>query len=175
MSEKKTVAVTILQRLGSQVPEFDLSVTISKLDGTPVQLRFRCKALKKTDWAKVKDDHQREAIKAMSEMQVPDEQDAPKAKGKKVADKPKIDEQPAGLEAEIEAILVERGYLATVNKGLRGDAAAVVKFAIGWELEDAFNVQNVAALEDEFGGALRATLEAYDRAIFQGRLGNFEA
>lgn len=191
MADKtKTVPVTVIKRLGSQTAKFDLPVTISKLDGTTAQITLHCKALRKTEWAALKDAHQRASIEAVTEMvapPAPTPAPAPAVPAKRVR---KGNAAKAGLDAlaaqpgtataappesvadMVTAMILERGYETTVRKGIKSDADTVLQFAHGWDLEDPFTPDTLQQLEDEFGGALRASLNAYDIAIFQGRLGN---
>lgn len=173
----KSIPVTQLKRLGSQAPEFDLPVTISKLDGVAVQITLRCKALRKSAWAKIRDDRQRELLERMNK---PADSGGP-ATGAPPADvsepagqgeKPDASQEPAGTLRPMLEALASSGYEATVTKGLRGDADLVLAFAIGWDLEDEFGLDGLVNLEDEFGGAIRAITTSYDKAIFQGLLGN---
>jgi hypothetical protein len=48
----------------------------------------------------------------------------------------------------------------------------VLSFATGWDLAEPLDADNLSALEDKHGGALRQIVAAYDMAIHQGRLGN---
>lgn len=179
-SKKEPVAVFILKRLGAQAPEFDLPVDIQKLDGTPARLVLRCKALRKTEWAAIKDARQRELIESTLDTKVAAEADAvaasdkaPKRGRKKAADA--TDDTPKDANALREVVLRtfdENSLVGAVNDALKADAALVLKFAIGWELEDEFNEQNLGALEDEFAGAMETAINAYDRAVFRGQVGN---
>lgn len=189
MADKtKTVAVTVLKRLGSQPAKFELPVTISKLDGTTAQITLHCKALRKTEWAALKDSHQRAGIDAVTELvPKPVPATAPAAPAKRVrkgnAAKAGLDALMAQPEAAtaapqesvadmVTSMIKKIGYETTVRKGIKSDADTVLQFAHGWDLEDPFTPSTLQQLEDEFGGALRASLNAYDIAIFQGRLGN---
>lgn len=193
MADKtKTVPVTVIKRLGSQTAKFDLPVTISKLDGTTARLTLHCKALRKTEWAALKDAHQRASIEAVTEMvappaPAPTPAPAPAAPAKRSRKGNAAKAAPAALTAQpgtataaqpesvadmVTSMILERGYETTVRKGIKSDAETVLQFAHGWDLEDPFTPDTLQQLEDEFGGALRASLNAYDIAIFQGRLGN---
>ena len=180
-SKKDPVPVFVIKRLGGQAPEFDMPVEIRKLDGTPASLTFRCKALKKTEWAAIKDARQREAIEAtLNEKEaagsaaVEPQEKAPK----RGARKPKAGteaEAPATAKALREVVLRtfdENSLLSAVKDALKTDASLVEKFAIGWELEDEFNTANLEALENEFAGSLEAAINAYARAVFRGQVKN---
>ena len=173
---EKTVPVTVLKRLGTQAPEFDLPVTFKRLDGAEVQVKLHCKALRKTEWAKAKDDRQVEYLRTIYEPVLTASaanQVAAAAAGEDQAagaPAPLID-PAAALAAAVETQRTQ-GQETGVRKVLADDVELVMAFAVGWELEDAFTVANLQALGDEFGGAIKAILDAYDAAIFHGRLGN---
>lgn len=156
-TKTKSIPVARLKSLGTQAPQFDLPITVSKLDGTVAQLLLRCKAMRKTEWSKLRDERHREALEAT--LRPADDQ--------AISVHRIEDEEPQRLD-----ILLARGYETIVRSGLQRDAETVLLFASGWDLEDAFTADALMALEDEFGGSLVAILNAYDLAIYQGRLGN---
>lgn len=174
MSEKnQTLAVTIIKRLGGQAPSFELPVTFGAKDGGTLQLTLTCKALKKTEWAAAKDKRQRELLENLYKAD-PALQEAVEAPKGKKATKAKTDEAEAEktpLQTALET-LEKRGMSAAVREGMGHDAALVMEFATGWELEDVFNLASITELENEYGGAINAIVSAYDKAVFQGRLGN---
>lgn len=55
--KQKTVQVTSLKALGGAVPTFPLPVTIQLKDGTEAIVHFTAKALRKTEWAALRDAH----------------------------------------------------------------------------------------------------------------------
>lgn len=80
----------------------------------------------------------------------------------------------AAAEDGAEPAPVEKfSYVNAVDGDMRKMADLVMKFASGWDLEDEFSAANLIDMEDRFGGALNAVAQAYDAAIFHGRLGNF--
>lgn len=153
----KSIPAARLKSLGTQAPQFELPITVSKLDGTVAQLLLQCKAMRKTEWSKLRDQRHREAMEAVLK---PEEAEA-------IQFRRIEDEEPQTLTA-----MLQQGYESIVLSGLRRDAETVLLFATGWDLEDAFTAESLMALEDEFGGSLIAILNAYDLAIYQGRLGN---
>lgn len=54
---QKTVALTSLKSLGGAVPEFNLTVKVSRPDGTFTEVTLKLKALRKSEWAKLRDEH----------------------------------------------------------------------------------------------------------------------
>lgn len=57
MAKEKSVPVTSLKTLVGAVPSFDLEVKIKRLDGTETAVTFKAKALRKTEWAGMRDAH----------------------------------------------------------------------------------------------------------------------
>jgi hypothetical protein len=181
-AKKDTVPVFVLKRLGSQAPEFDMPVDIQKLDGTPARLTLRCKALKKTEWAGIKDARQREAIEATLNAKVAadtnaqekpaSEENATKGKAKAKAPAAETPKDASALREVVLRTFDENTLTSAVNDALKTDASLVLKFAIGWDLEDEFSVENLQALENEFAGSLEAAANAYNLAVFHGRVGN---
>lgn len=171
--QTKSIPVTVLKRLGTQAPEFPLTATVYKLDGTPVQITLQCKALRKTVWAGLKDEHQRAALEAITDLVKPAAEVQPAKTTARQRKSAKTAQPTSAAAADaITDTLRKHGAEATIRRGLESDAAMILQFATGWELEDPFTKANLQALEDEFGGSLRAILDDYDLAIFQGRLGN---
>lgn len=64
--------------------------------------------------------------------------------------------------------LLERAYQA----GVENHAKQIMRAAESWNLDEPFNLDNVAALCDEFPSAALAIMETYRVAITEGRLGN---
>lgn len=60
----------------------------------------------------------------------------------------------------------------TVRDVMSSDASLVLQFATSWDLSDALNADTLTKLENLSGGSLAAIVNAYDIAIYQGRLGN---
>ncbi|SFB74106.1 Phage tail assembly chaperone [Polaromonas sp. OV174] len=57
MAKEKSVPVTSLKTLAGTVPSFDLPVNIKRLDGTETAVTFNAKAMRKTEWADLRDAH----------------------------------------------------------------------------------------------------------------------
>ena len=58
--KQKSVAVASLKILGGIAPEFDLPVSVRRLDGTTVDLKLRGKGQRKSDWLAARDQHLQE-------------------------------------------------------------------------------------------------------------------
>lgn len=187
MAEKvKTVPVTRIKRLAEgQVPSFTMPVEFKRLDGTPVQVDLQCKALRKTAWSKLRDDVQRAALQAVKgDAAAPVPKPEVKTEDQPAADADLVDTAaPAPAPATAPATpfdfieqamtrIAEQGLEAGVRKHLAADADLIMQFATGWDLEDDFTAASLVDLEDECGGFLGAALNAYDRAIYHGRVGN---
>lgn len=138
---QKTVQVTSLKSIVGGSPEFHLPVAIKKLNGEEVTIGFTAKALRKTEWAALRD----ESFK-----------DAPA--------------QDIGVDESEQIKKVS--FAGAVHGGMSKAADLVLKFAIGWDLEEQLTNLSLFEMEDQLGGSLVRTLEAYDAAIFHGRLGN---
>ena len=54
----------------------------------------------------------------------------------------------------------------------REDVDVILDIASGWELEDAFDKENVEMLTENYIGAARAVIEKYISELTQARLGN---
>jgi hypothetical protein len=54
----------------------------------------------------------------------------------------------------------------------REDVDVLMDICSGWELEDAFNRENIEALNESYLGASRAVIEKYFAEITNARLGN---
>lgn len=54
---QKTIALTSLKSLGGAVPEFNMTVKVSRPDGTYTEVTLKLKALRKSEWAKLRDEH----------------------------------------------------------------------------------------------------------------------
>ncbi len=194
MAEKiKAVPVTRIKRLAEgQVPSFTLPVEFKRLDGATVQVDLQCKALRKTQWSKLRDDVQRSALEAvkadtpapapeLAAVPVEGEENQPAAEADLLDTAAPVEPVPAPAPApsnpfdfidQAMARINERGMEAGVRKNLADDAALIVKFATGWDLEDEFSADSLVDMEDLFSGFLGAALNAYDRAIYHGRVGN---
>lgn len=157
--KQKSIPAASLRTLGNRAATFTMPVTVNTVDGSPIKLTLTCKALRKTEWAKLRDDRQRAAMEAVLSP-------APEAEGGATES---AERSPV---ADALAAIAKRGHEANVRDGLARDAETILSFATGWDLEDDFTQENLQALEDEFGGALMAVLHAYDTAIYQGRVGN---
>lgn len=136
--KKKTVQVTSLKTLGNKDPEFHLPVVVKQLSGQEVTIGFTVKAMRKTEWAALRDDG--------------------------------LPEQDS--DANENELIAKVSFQNIINGSMDKACALVMKFATGWDLEDQLTHQSLFELEDQLGGSLGKTLEAYDAAIFQGRLGN---
>lgn len=156
---EKTLPVTILKRLGTKAPEFELPVTFPLLSGGEAKITLQCKALRKTEWAGLKDAAHRKHLERLFQ---------PPAQQVASATEPTAED---ALKAALSA-WDENGHAPSVRKSLADDVGLVMAFAIGWDLEDEFSADSVMQLGDDYGGSIKAILEAYDAAIFAGRLGN---
>lgn len=54
---QKTVALTSLKSLGGATPEFNMTAKLPRQDGTFIEVTLKLKALRKSEWAKLRDEH----------------------------------------------------------------------------------------------------------------------
>ncbi|KQR62659.1 phage tail assembly chaperone [Acidovorax sp. Leaf160] len=160
MAKEKTVPVTVLTTLGDQVPTFEMPITLKKLDGSDVQFKVTCKALRKTEWAGHRDARQRALFEGMQ------------AANKKAEELTAAGgDAPSYIETAI-ANIETYGAEAGIREGITLDAALILQFAEGWSLTEPLTAKTLELMEDKFGGSLGNIIGAYDKAIYQGRLGN---
>lgn len=136
--------------LGSQAPTFPMTVEIPRLDGTKAAIVFTCKAMRKTELAKAKDQLQQASFQAATE---------------------RAESRPDAAQ-DLHKYFETHGTATVVQQGLEADSNFILSFATGWDVADPLNAENLQLLEDECGGSFRRIVEAYDAAIFHGRLGN---
>lgn len=144
----KSVQPTKLKTLAAGQPAtFPMPVQLQCLDGTPVELTLTMQVHGKRSWSKLKDAFyeglRKEAAERIS---------AAEAGANDAGD-------TGGLEPR-------------VSRSIANDARLVAQIAKGWDLEDPFTIAALEELEDRFGGALTDIVSRYDRAIYQGQLGN---
>lgn len=147
-SKQKSVPVTSLKSLGSAAPEFRLPVTITTLGGEEITVSFTARALRKTEWAALRDALAKPASAEESDTETETEAEAEPGPAPKFS------------------------FRSFVDGDMKKAADLLLKFATGWDLEDDFGAENLVEMEDRYGGSLSAVVTAYDAAIFHGRLGN---
>lgn len=149
----KSVQPTKLKTLAAGQPaSFPMVVQLKRLDGELVELTLTMKAHGKRAWSKIKDafydDLRKDAVARIE-----------------AADGAATDAAAPGQDDT-------NGLEPRVSRSIANDARLVAQIAKGWDLEDAFAVEALEDLEDRFGGALTDIVNQYDRAIYQGQLGN---
>lgn len=150
MSTQKTKPAVQLV-LGSQAITFPLPITVKKLDGSEATVTFTCKALRKSQWAQVRDDHQKTIFQRLADRAT--------------------EAQPTTLQERIERVEAH-GVHSSVAQSLQSDAGLILQFVTAWDLAEDLSADTLQLLEDEFGGTFAKLLEAFETAIYQGRLGN---
>lgn len=149
MSEaKKSVAVTMLASLGAQAATFPVHLDLQKLDGEMVRVTVTCKTYGKRAWAKMRREHM-EFVQAEEEAAEKAAQAAADGTKRTI---PRLDE--------------------ILERGMHRDSVLLARVAHSWTLPEECDAEGLAQLEDEFGGALNKLMDAYERAIYQGQLGN---
>lgn len=149
MSEaKKSVAVTMLASLGAQAATFPVHLDLQRLDGETVRVTVTCKTYGKRAWAKMRREHM-EYVQA--------EEEAAEKAAQAAADGAK---RPIPRLDEI------------LERGMHRDSVLLARVAQSWTLPEDCDAEGLAQLEDEFGGALNKLMDGYERAVYQGQLGN---
>lgn len=154
MSEDKAKSkpATELKSTNGQAVTFPVKLELERLDGERVQITFQCKFKGKRAWSK----ERREYLDALRAID---------AAADAAADA--VDES-----AEARPPQRRRPLDELVAEGIERDAEMVAKVVTGWSLPEECNADSLADLDDNFGGALRKFLDKYERAIYQGLLGN---
>ena len=151
---KKSVAVTMLASLGAQAATFPVHLDLQRLDGEMVRVTVTCKTYGKKAWAKMRREHM-EFVQAEEEAAEKAAQAAAAGATADGAGKrpiPRVDE--------------------ILERGMHRDSLLLARIAQSWSLPDECDADGLERLEDEFGGALNKLLEGYERAVYQGQLGN---
>ena len=163
MSEKSIQPIKLKTLAKGQAASFPLTIPLQRLDGVPLQLTVTFAAHGKRAWSKIKDEFYAQ-LRADAAARVAAE------------DTPAVTiEHLDGTTETVDAITEAddtHTLAGRVGKAIANDAQLVLQIAKGWDLEDPFTTESLEDLEDQFGGALTAMVNAYDRAIYQGQLGN---
>lgn len=147
----KTVQPIKLKSLADgQAVTFPLTLQLKRLDGALLELTLTMQAHGKRAWSAIKD-------KFYADLRA-DAAARTAAEEGKDADAAELDET---------ATLASR-----VGRSIENDARLVLQIAKGWDVDDEFTAEALEELEDRFGGALGEIVTRYDRAIYQGQLGN---
>ena len=146
-----------------QAASFPLTIPLQRLDGVPLELTVTFAAHGKRAWSKIKDEFYGR-LRAEAAARVT------------AAETPAITIEHLDGTTEAVGAITEADDAHTlagrVSKAIANDVNLVLQIAKGWDLEDPFTTESLEDLEDQFGGALTAMVSAYDRAIYQGQLGN---
>lgn len=156
MSAPKTKAATELQSLNGQVPIFPVPLDLQRFDGETVRVTIHCKAFPKRVWARMRREHVDAVLAEERELQAADKAAAEAAAAEGEAAKPgmpRLDE--------------------LMDRGVQRDGVFFAQVAQSWSLPEPCDAEGLMTLDDNFGDALTRLLEAYERAIYQGQLGNF--
>lgn len=145
MSEKSKPLVQ-LKSLAGQAVSFPIELPLQRLDGSTVAIVFTCQAHGKLAWSKAKQRH------IDSLMAIAKDKQAEADDNDGAAPPIRVDE--------------------AVAQAISANAALVMEFVTGWSLTDDFNLTNLEDLEDRFGSTLEQLIKAYDKAVYQGQLGN---
>ncbi|MDR0216192.1 MAG: phage tail assembly chaperone [Comamonas sp.] len=56
-ASQKSVAVASIKSLGGATPNFDMPIKASRADGSVVELTIKVKGMRKSEWARIRDEH----------------------------------------------------------------------------------------------------------------------
>jgi hypothetical protein len=144
----KSKSLTLLKSLDGQAVSFPIELALKRLDGSTVKVTITCEAHGKRAWSKIKQRHIDALLaRAKAHQEQQDQAD---------------DDSPANVRRLEEAI----------EEAIVLESRLVQEFATGWSLSDDFTLENLQELEDRFGNALDQLIKAYDKAVYQGQLGN---
>jgi hypothetical protein len=147
----KSIPAFVLKSLADLPPSFDMPVQIPILGKSGVTITLTCNALGKLEWAAVRDADNAEAERRREErIQAVVHQT---------------------LDAPASTPVIARAVDAVADE-LNRRVSMVLQFATGWDLSDPLNAETLLVLENKGGGSLAACINAYETAIYQGRLGN---
>lgn len=166
MTNSQKTKPVVKVSLTDAVPDFPVTITLALLNGDQAQLTLTCRHHRKTEWAAIRDSHSLADVQSKTKPKVSQTADQPVLEGEISAEE--VEQKPFDLAA----YFAENGVKKMVKEQLASGSALVMTFANGWDLAEPFNADNLAALEDKHGGAMRQMVAAYDVAIHQGRLGN---
>jgi hypothetical protein len=143
-------------KLGNTPKTFKRTIEIVNIDGTVNTLDITYKYRTRRQFAELVDG-QIAAAKATADAEAA----AAKAAGENDGD----DSAPKAAEPQ-------KTVAELVSEQFATDASAVLEIAEGWDLDDKFNADTLAQLEDENPGALFAITQAYRAAVVDVRVKN---
>ncbi len=148
---KKSIPAFVLKSIDDIAPEFDLPAKVPLRTGGTATITLQCLALGKVEWAEVRD---RENAAAEERREQRIQAVVQHTLDSDAADKPRLKAADAARD--------DMDHQATL----------VMEFATSWDLSDALSKESLLRLENKSGGTLAAIINAYELAIYQGRLGN---
>lgn len=147
---KKSIPAFVLKSIDDIAPEFDLPAQVPLRKGGTTTITLQCLALGKVEWAEVRD-RENDAAEERREQRV------------QTAVQATMDDQAARPKVRIADVARDE---------MEHQATLVMEFATGWDLSDPLTKESLLRLENKSGGTLAAIINAYELAIYQGRLGN---
>lgn len=160
MTKPETKPVTELQALDGQVLEFPVPLDLQRFDGVTVRVTIHCKVFGKRAWSRMRREH----VDAVMAEEVAIERREREAR------------EAALKAAEAEGVAAPKPPMPRLDeileRGVRRDAEFFAEVATRWSLPEPCNADTLAELDDRFANALTLLMEAYERTIYQGQLGN---
>ena len=157
MTTEKTKTPRI-KSIAAPTGTFVVEVNVSDLNGNAGVIGFDCISRTQTAWSRERGELFAQATARQKERE---------AKAAKAADVVAADDAPAP-EPEFDPTQLEKMFIERIA----GDAEMVLKIAKGWDLEDDFNQERIAAMEDAYPGAISELMSEYSKKIHGARTGN---
>lgn len=153
----ETAKAPRLKSITAPTGTFPVEITVRDARGAEGVITFDCIARTQTAWSRERDSLFAQA-QAQRKERASDNEDKT-ATG---------DKEGVAPEPELETAQLEK----LVSGRLKLDADIVLRIAKGWDLDNDFNTDSFAALEDAYAGAIIDLVNEYSKKIHGNRLGN---
>ena len=159
-----------IKTLSGAPADFHIPITVHELDGSEAEIIFTLKGRTLRDWHPM-------AVKRMTEdanMMIDAAEERDKLTEAMGDGDGGEDAQPKRKKAAKTKRLEfkEQEAQDVLQKGLARSAEIVLEVAVGWDLEDEFNAENLKVLCSRYPGVHQQLWEKYDARIRGNRLGN---
>lgn len=158
-----------IKSLSGAPADFHIPVTVHELDGTGAEIIFTFKGRTLRDWHPM-------ALKRMTEdanMMIDAAEEREKLAEATVGEAEAEEGQAKRKKTKHKRLeYKEKEAHDVMQKGLARSAEIIQEVAIGWDLEDEFNEDNLKTLCARYPGVHQRAWEKYDARIRGNRLGN---
>ena len=157
-----------IKSLSGAPEDFHIPITVRELDGTESEIIFTFKGRTLREWHPM-------AVKRMTEdanAMIDAAEEREKLEGKAADTPDDAEEKPKRKTKAKRLEYKEDEMAAAVQKGLARAADILNSIAVGWDLEDEFNAENLQLLCSRYPGVHQSAWEKYDARIRGNRLGN---